>query len=310
MNTLAKIVILCGGKLAFPAIQTLALHGHLAGIAIGGEPSDAGTMLQRECQKSGLPFIACSSKNDLDNLQIWLNGIVTDAVFCICFPYKLPADMLQTPSLKFINFHTGPLPQYRGPMPIFEVLRNQETATALSLHFMEAAYDTGPIIFKEPIAIGTMETFGSLAVKMSLSAGQSALNMAQMLTFGSSVPCQPQAQEEAQYYAKPERRDTLIRWEQMQASEIVALINACNPWHGGADTMINGHALKIIAVSMREQQHEKAAGTIMDFDVQTGIKVACIEDHILFVEIVSTDLGITAGHLVKNLGITTGQQFS
>lgn len=312
MSDLAKIVVFCGGKLAFPAIQTLALHGHLAGIAIGGgdDASDAIKLLQDESQKSGLPFIACNGKKDLVPVQVWLEGIAADAVFSICFPFKLSPYMLQMSSLKFINFHTGPLPQYRGPMPLFEVLRNNEVVTALTLHFMEADYDTGPVIFKEPISIEAKETFGSLAVKMSLSAGQSALNMAQMLTFGSSVPCQPQSEENAQYYPKVEWRDTLIRWEQMQASEILALINACNPWNGGADAMVNGHAIKILAASLHEQEHQQEPGTILALDPQTGIRVACIEDHMLFLEILSTDLGITAGHFIKGLGIRIGHKFS
>lgn len=310
MSALAKVIILCGGKLAFPAIQTLALHGHLAGIGIGGGAIEAVQLLESESQRSGLPFMACHTRADMGKLLAWLDGIKADAVFCICFPYKLPKDMLQKPALKCINFHTGPLPQYRGPMPLFEVLKNQEATTALTLHFMEADYDTGPIIYKEPIVIDDNETFGSLAVKMSLSVGQSVLNLAQMLTFGSTIPCHPQSEAEAQYYPKPERRDTQIRWRQMQACEIVALVNACNPWNVGADTLVNGHSIKVVASTLLKQQHQQQPGAILALDALTGLHVACIEDHIVSLDIISTDLGITAGHLIKSLGIRIGHQFA
>ena len=71
-------------------------------------------------------------------------------------------------------------------MPIFEVLKNQESHTAICAHFMNAHFDEGDIIFNDPILINENETYGSLTVKLSNRVGQVALNMANMLQFTSA----------------------------------------------------------------------------------------------------------------------------
>ena len=309
MSTPPKIVILCGGKMAFPAIQTLVLHGYLAGIATGGEDTEATIWLQTESLKSSLPFKSFPTKDSLYGLSDWLQELSAEVVLCICFPLKLTQAMLETKKLSFINFHTGPLPQYRGAMPLFEVLKNQERETVLTLHFMDADFDTGPVILKEPISIGEDETFGSLSYKMAERTGQSALNMAQMIEFGSTIPSHPQEETDAQYYPKPQGRDLLIRWELMQAAEIVALVQACNPWSGGADTFINGRNLKILVAKTGTHNHEVQPGTILALDATNGLQVAGIEQSYVSLEIISSELGISAGYRLKELGVVVGHRF-
>jgi methionyl-tRNA formyltransferase len=55
-----------------------------------------------------------------------------------------------------INLHTALLPKYRGLMPSFWVLKNNESHTGVSVFFVDEGIDSGPIIIQKIIAIDNM----------------------------------------------------------------------------------------------------------------------------------------------------------
>ena len=52
-----------------------------------------------------------------------------------------------------INLHTAFLPKYRGLMPSFWVLKNNENKTGVSVFFVDEGIDSGPIIIQKEISI-------------------------------------------------------------------------------------------------------------------------------------------------------------
>jgi len=294
------ILILCGGRFAFPAIQQLAVEGYLCGVVMGKADKQSAEFMEQECLKAGLSFLSIDSSKEVSKLEKVIDELKPDAVFSICFPYLLPESVLSYGADKFINFHTGPLPSYRGPVPIFEVLRYSEPETAVTVHFMDAAFDEGAIIFSERISISEDDTFGILAEKLSVRSAMAAQNMAEMLEFGSSIPRQPQTNGPARYFEKPELEDTLIQWRRMSANQVHALVRACNPWNGGADSLLNGRQVKIVSASLSDKNHQSTPGTILGFSEETGLSVACIDHCILDIHIISGESGIlTASQFVK-----------
>tara|TARA_B100001175_G_scaffold292455_1_gene278284 strand:- start:1764 stop:2525 length:762 start_codon:yes stop_codon:yes gene_type:complete len=55
-----------------------------------------------------------------------------------------------------INLHTALLPKYRGLMPTFWVLKNNEQNTGVSVFFVDEGIDSGPIILQKKIEIKNM----------------------------------------------------------------------------------------------------------------------------------------------------------
>jgi methionyl-tRNA formyltransferase len=53
-----------------------------------------------------------------------------------------------------INLHTALLPKYRGLMPSFWVLKNNEKETGISVFFVDEGIDSGEIIVQERVEIG------------------------------------------------------------------------------------------------------------------------------------------------------------
>jgi methionyl-tRNA formyltransferase len=293
-----KIMVLCGGRFALPAIQQLAVEKYLCGIVIGKGERETVELLEEESSRTSLPFKSIQGPGEMPELETWIREINPDAVFSICFPYLLPESLLKSGTEKFINFHTGPLPGYRGPMPIFEVLRYGETETAVSVHFMDTAFDEGDLIFSETVTISKDDTFGTLAGKLAVRSAMVAQNMAQMLEYGSIIPREVQTESDARYFEKPEKEDTFIQWNRMDAEEIIHLINACNPWNNGADAILNGKPVKIISASMEEETHFSPPGSIYSINQKSEqVKIACLNNKLLSVKIISCEYGIvTAGY--------------
>lgn len=272
-----RIAILCGGPFAFPAINILSMEKYLAGIAIGSRDLQAISMLASECERLNMPFEEIGSGSEMHLLSAWLEKVNPDYVFSICFPHKIPVEILERKPGCFINFHTGPLPSYRGPMPIFEVLRNGEKKSAVSVHLMEAEFDTGPVIYEEPVPIQTGENFASLAVKLSDRTSITALNIAQMLEFGTQIPQSAQENETARFYPYPTEKDYTIDWNSMTAEQVIALVNACFPWNRGAITEFEGEEMRISAVHPVPAPASAPAepGTILRKTSEGILEIAC-----------------------------------
>ncbi len=288
-----RILILCGGKFAFPAIQTLGLENFLCGVGIGKGEKEMIAVFENESESnSDLAFKSFPNKRSLSGLRNWIDEIQPDFIFSISFPFLLSEEVLSYGEDKFINFHPGSLPEYRGPMPLFETLRNQEKETAISVHFMDSEFDEGPVILKEKLAISTDETYGELAVKLSELTAMVALNMAQMLQFASSIPRTEQDYTRARFFDKPERDDTFIQWKRMSASKIISLINACNPWNQGADTVLMGKNVKLLSAAISDRQHTESPGKILELTEAGALAISCLDGEVIDVQIVAGDFGI------------------
>ncbi len=297
-----KILVLCGGKFALGALQKLAYEHYLCGVGIGQGQESVVKTLETAASTSQLPFKHFKDKKSIAELDEWIRSIQPDFIFSISFPFLIPSEVLAYGEKKFLNLHLGPLPAYRGPMPIFEVIRYQEKETAIAVHYINDAFDEGELIFNDFIAINPTDTFGKVATKLSAKAAQVAINLANMLEYATSIPSSAQDENEARYFEFPEEEDTFINWKNMSASEIVSLINACNPWNTGADCLINNSHMKLLSATVSEETHSAIPGTVLSYKDNGKIKIACMDNRCLLVETLSCDWGIvTSEQYVKFL---------
>lgn len=71
-----------------------------------------------------------------------------------------------------INLHTALLPRYRGLMPTFWVMKNEERFTGVSVFFVDEGIDSGPIIVQKRVEIGkrTLEQLIAHTKKLGMEA--------------------------------------------------------------------------------------------------------------------------------------------
>tara|TARA_B110000438_G_scaffold300710_1_gene353744 strand:+ start:539 stop:988 length:450 start_codon:yes stop_codon:yes gene_type:complete len=63
-----------------------------------------------------------------------------------CYPKKISKLLLSIPKKGFINYHPGPLPEYKGPSEYENAIKNKETKWGVTVHHMNEEFDSGKII--------------------------------------------------------------------------------------------------------------------------------------------------------------------
>lgn len=78
-----------------------------------------------------------------------------------------------------INLHTALLPKYRGLMPTFWVLKNNEDYTGVSVFFVDSGIDSGPIIVQKKVLISnqSQQELIKLTKKMGMEAIAEAIDL-------------------------------------------------------------------------------------------------------------------------------------
>jgi methionyl-tRNA formyltransferase len=105
-------------------------------------------------RKHGVEIItlekSINSKASLDTIRRYRPDLIVSLQANVIF--KKP--LIELPPRGCINLHTALLPKYRGLMPTFWVMKNDETETGVSVFFIDEGIDSGPILAQEKIAIG------------------------------------------------------------------------------------------------------------------------------------------------------------
>ena len=104
-----------------------------------------------------------------------------------------------------INLHTSLLPKYRGLMPSFWVLKNNEKYTGVSVFFVDEGIDSGPIIVQKKIRIGNMTQ--SELINYSKKIGMDAIIEAIEKIHKNAVVLIKNDDMQKTYYSFPTRKD-------------------------------------------------------------------------------------------------------
>jgi methionyl-tRNA formyltransferase len=108
-----------------------------------------------------------------------------------------------------LNLHTALLPKYRGLMPSFWVLKNNEKETGVSVFFVDKGIDSGPILVQKRIPIIKDMTQKEL-IKKSKKIGMDAIVEAISLIEKGNCKLIQNSDEEKTYYSFPTRKDVQV----------------------------------------------------------------------------------------------------
>lgn len=98
--------------------------------------------------------------------------LAVDIVCVACYPKRVPQNLLDLPTIGFLNVHPSLLPAYRGPDPLFWIMRDgaQSSAGGVTIHWMDAEWDNGPIAAQQTLKIPG-GTSGLAANRLCAEAG-------------------------------------------------------------------------------------------------------------------------------------------
>ncbi len=100
-----------------------------------------------------------------DQILSSLSSTEPDILFSVYHRKLLPPEVLRIPPLGCVNIHPGLLPSYRGATPTAWAMLNGETTFGITIHYMDATFDTGDILVQEVHDIDPQETGYQLRVR-------------------------------------------------------------------------------------------------------------------------------------------------
>ncbi len=104
-----------------------------------------------------------------------------------------------------INLHTALLPKYRGLMPTFWVLKNNEKYTGVSVFFVDEGIDSGAIIVQEKVEIGNRTQ--QQLIKETKQIGINLILKSIDLIAKGDLKLLENPESEKSYYSFPTRED-------------------------------------------------------------------------------------------------------
>ena len=306
MITAPKVLLLCSGRLAVPMLHQLTSEGLLAAIAVSDTDPKAVQLLQQQTVSLRCPFHTLDKEDLSASLARLCEAYQPTAVFVIGFPWRIPEALLSVPPRGFLNFHGGLLPELRGPDPIFEAIRRELPETALSVHLMDAGWDTGPVVCEDRFALPSHLTHGLLSTQLAYRCAQSLPALLDYLQ--QRIPyARPQTDISVRYFPRVTTAELYIKWATQPANAVAALIRACNPVYGGAATMANGWTFRIVEAAVPPNAtHTAAAGTLLALDETQGALIQCCDGALLQARVIGTDEGYFPASRLHEFGLVPG----
>jgi methionyl-tRNA formyltransferase len=306
-----RVAVLCNDRIALPALEQLMAAKLVVGIGMSHMENTAHALVKARSAQCKIPFQLFGKKDLSEQLLAWLEKNKPDVVLVKTFPYLIPADLLSIPKYGFINFHYAPLPQWRGPNPLFWMIRNRETGGGVSVHRMDVSFDSGPILLQQSVTCPADVNFGFYYTQLAYVGAHLTAPLLYGLVSGNLKET-AQDHDQAKWYRRPLPSDLFIDWNTMEAEEITALIRACNPWNHGAATRWNQWTFGITHATLKENNKEKTAepGTVLSIDDQNGFSIACRNEKLLQAEVVYCEEGYYPGYCLERFGLVKNVRLS
>jgi methionyl-tRNA formyltransferase len=304
-----KIAILCNDRIALPALDQLLAARLVVAIGMPYGMHETQLLVKRKAIGFGVPVQSFTRKNFDEEITAWLDRYTPDVVLVKTFPFKIPAHAIAKPKYGFINFHYAPLPEWRGSNPLFWMIRNRTPVGGVTVHQMNEEYDAGPVLLQQPVPLSPDTNYGLFFTQLAY-AGTYLTGILLNGLQNNTLQRIEQDNSKAKWYSRPAPSDLCINWSTMDATDIKALVNACNPWNKGAATLFNGWPFGISDATIGAYNGDQLPGTILTMDAGNGFTIACRDGKAIKAEIIYCEEGFYRGHRLAEFGLQIGNQLS
>ena len=162
--------------------------------------------VKRVLQKHNIPIIQLENGiNHPISLEV-INSYKPDLLISIAANEIFKKPLIGLAPKGCINLHTALLPKYRGLMPSFWVLKNNEKETGVSVFFIDKGIDSGPILVQKRIPIHPSMSQAEL-IRKSKKIGMDAITEAIELIRIGNYQLIPNSESEKTYFPFPTKKD-------------------------------------------------------------------------------------------------------
>lgn len=194
-------------------------------------------------------------------------------------------DVLTAPTIGSFNLHPGPLPEYPGLNAPSWAVYNGEQSHAVTLHWMDAGIDTGPIAYQRSFEIGRGDTGLAVAgkcVRHGVPLVVELIEQAQVEPSG--IPRVDQDVARRNWRGKGPPNEGRIDWTR-PAAEIERFVRASDygpftsPW-GYPQAELRGRRVGIAKVSLTGIARSAPPGTVGE-PTDDGVLVTAGDEAVL-----------------------------
>ncbi|MFO0827685.1 MAG: formyltransferase family protein [Phycisphaerales bacterium] len=105
-----------------------------------------------------------------------------------------------------VNCHGALLPKYRGLMPSFWTLANGEREGGVTVHFVDAKLDNGPIVVQKRYRIYAHDTLEDIMARSKDLAAEAIIECVRLIEAGNP-PLLPNDESQSTHFSMPTRDD-------------------------------------------------------------------------------------------------------
>lgn len=162
----------------------------------GGECS-----IKAAAKKLKVPYRVVTNLNSEEYVN-HVKELSPDLIISYSAPQVIKPELLGVPKHGIINVHGALLPEYRGLLPSFWYLYNDEKLGGATVHYMSAAIDDGDICEQGSVDISDCVSMFQLMKKTKLLGGELMVKAIQNFTDGT-VQTRSNKTDEGSYFTWP-----------------------------------------------------------------------------------------------------------
>jgi len=117
-----------------------------------------------------------------------LRRVAPDLLVSVAASQIFKPDLLAVPRLAAVNVHTGPLPSYRGMMPVFWQMYDRRKSIAVTLHTMTADIDLGSILLQREVPLNGDRSLDLVIRRMKREGAQTLIELLERYRAGAVEP--------------------------------------------------------------------------------------------------------------------------
>jgi methionyl-tRNA formyltransferase len=166
---------------------------------------DPNTKVKNVLAKYNIPLIEIDGNINKEENRNKIKSFSPDLLISIAGNqiFKLP--LINLAQKGCLNLHTALLPKYRGLMPSFWVMKNNEKETGVSVFFVDEGIDSGPILVQKRVEIGNRSQ--SELIDFTKKLGMDAILESIEKIHTDKYELIPNPIEEMTYFSFPTRAD-------------------------------------------------------------------------------------------------------
>jgi methionyl-tRNA formyltransferase len=227
-----RIIFMGSPAFAVPTLDALVAAGHQVVAVYTQPPRPAGrgkaerpTAVEMRARELGIDVRVPRSLRDADE-QAAFEALGADVAVVAAYGLILPQPILDAPRLGCLNVHGSLLPRWRGAAPVQRAIMAGDAVTGVTIMVMEAGLDTGPMLARRELAIGSSNA-GEVT---EMLARIGAKLMVETLATGDFAGV-PQPAEGVTYAAKISKDEARIDWT-VPAAQVARHVQGLAPFPG------------------------------------------------------------------------------